>query len=200
MPKPVSLLLAALPFVAFAACGGSVATEGTTGSSSSSSGSSSSSASSSSSGGAACVGSVSLSVGGAALQFASSCASNIWTPSPSTTPVGYLLVSTEPGMTFLNVFGCASEASASQGLALDVLDLTGTGTGTFTSGTATYTDAGGAAWSSNGALDVVVTKLGAVGDTIDGTFSATVTHPPSQIAQSITGSFSVCRIVDELTL
>jgi len=43
-------------------------------------------------------------------------------------------------------------------------------------------------------------KYGAVGDSIDGTFTATVTHVMNgNAAHFLSGSFHVCRVQDELT-
>jgi hypothetical protein len=140
---------------------------------------------------------VDLVVGSTPVHLASDCASDTWNPGMATTPVGYLLEGgVAPGLSNLNVYGCVSKAVNSEGISLLVSGVKAPGT--FTSGTATYTDAGGAAWSNGGALMVTVTKLGAVGGTIEGTLSATVTHPPSQVAQTIAGSFKVCHIGDEL--
>ncbi len=142
------------------------------------------------------MGSVDLVVGNAApLHLPSDCASDTWNPSMSTTPAGYLMQGgPPPGASTLDGFGCVSKAVASEGLSFSVAGVKAPGT--FTSGTATYTDAQGANWVS-GAFNLTVTKLGAVGDTIEGSLTATVTHPPSLVAQSISATFKVCHIEDQ---
>jgi hypothetical protein len=227
MMKRTSILLTFLPLVVFTACGGSVAANGTTTSSgsggsgstssttgstsssgstststgsststsSSSTTSSSTSTSSSTTGGPACVGSAQLMVGDAPVQLPSNCASDTW-GSTATTPVGYVQAGgASADQNTLVIFGCVSAAAGSQGIVLSAPNVTAPGT--FTGGTATYTDMSGNDWT--GTPQVVVTTLGAVGDTIEGTFTASVTHPPSQIAENVTGTFSVCRIGDQLT-
>jgi hypothetical protein len=159
-----------------------------------SSGVTSSSSSSSSSGSATCMGSVDLVVGGTAVHLTSDCAAETW--HPSTTAVGYVTQGgPAPGVSNLNVFGCVSDTAGSQGISITVPGVTGPGT--FTDGTANYTAAGGATSSDMAGLKVVVTTMGVVGDTITGTLTGALTHPPSQIAVSITGTFSVCRVEDE---
>ena len=133
-------------------------------------------------------------VGGAAVHLPSDCAADTW--KPSTTPVGYIMQGgPPPGESNLDIFGCVSDATGSQGISITVPGVTGPGT--FTDGTADYTEAGGGTSSDNGALKVVITTLGAVGDTITGTLSGALTHPPSLIATEITGTFSVCRVGDQ---
>lgn len=132
------------------------------------------------------------------MHFTSNCAGNTYDPTNATTAVGYLLEGgAPPGMSTLQVFGCVNDAAGSQGITLDVPQVSATGT--FTDGTISYTEAGGTVWSDMGGAHVVVTTLGAVGGMIGGTFSGALTHPPSQIAQSISGTFSVCHTNDELT-
>ncbi len=204
MRSLTTLRFACLPFVLLAACNGQVATEGASGTTSGSTGGGSGSSSTGSSGtstssggaGGSCVGWVDVTVNEATLQFQSNCASDGWNPGMSAAPSGYIWSGgPPPGGTGLNLYGCATEAAGSPGLSLQVPSVTAPGT--FAGGTATYTDEGGGVWSSPGTSTVVVTQLGAVGQTIEGTFTATVSNPPADGMEDISGSFSVCHIHDE---
>ncbi len=157
--------------------------------------SSSSSSSSSGAGGSPCQGpgTVDVVVGGQAAHFTANCASDTFNPTGVATAVGFLTEGgVAPGVSILHVYGCATTATGSAGLSLSVGDVTAAGT--FTDGSVTYT--GGL--SNPGSLDVVVTKLGAVGDTIEGTLSGVLTAPPTELAIAITGTFSVCHSEDQL--
>ena len=196
--RPPSSRFAFIPLLLIA-CNGQVASEGTGGSTSATTSSSSttSSTSTSSGDGGPCLGWVEVTVESNMLQFQSNCASDTWNPGMSATPSGYIWAGgPPPGGTGLNVFGCATEAAGSQGLTLAVPGVTAPGP--FNGGGATYTDVGGAVWSSAGTTTVVITTLSAVGGIIQGTFSATVVDSPSKVAEDISGSFSVCHTEDEL--
>jgi hypothetical protein len=244
MMNRASLLLASLPLLLLAACGGVVESEGTgagTGSSTTGPGSTSGTGGTGAStstgttgtgastttgtfgtggststgtfgtggdvsttttgtgaGGGACEGYVDLVVGnGAPLHLTSDCASDSNDQDATATASGFLTEGgPSPGVSLVHVFGCVTKGLQSQGLAFYADDVTGPGTSV--SGTATYTDAQGSDWTSVGGFDVTITKLGAVGDTIEGTLGTAVTHPPSDIAEPITATFKVCHIKDEL--
>jgi hypothetical protein len=100
-----------------------------------------------------------------------------------------------PGLSTLFVDGCVSTANNAVGVSFSVPMVTATGS--FTSGSVTYTDSSAAQWTNPANFDVTLTKLGVVGDTLEGTFSGDVIHPPSQVAQMVSGSFKVCRLPDE---
>jgi hypothetical protein len=63
-----------------------------------------------------------------------------------------------------------------------------------------YTDPLGSTWGfSNDSFKVTITNLGSRGDTIDGTFTATLSHVMNgNAAHNLSGSFSVCHQPDEL--
>jgi hypothetical protein len=129
------------------------------------------------------------------LHLTSDCASDAWNPTNATTPVGYLLEGgIGPGMSTLYAYACQSEAASSEGIVLTVPSVTAPGK--FAISNLTYTDAQGTAWS--GGSQVSITKLGAAGDTIEGTLSAWVSAPPADVAMPVTGSFTLCHLQDEL--
>jgi hypothetical protein len=165
----------------------------------SSSSSSSTSSSTSSSGSTACVGSVALTVGGTPAHFSSDCATDTWNPDGVTTALGYLLEGGPfPGISDLEIYGCVSTAAGSQGISISVPNVTAPGT--FSDGSASYTlSNGGGTFTNPGSLNVVVTTLGATGDTIEGTFSGGLFDPPTTLTLDVSGSFTVCHIKDELT-
>jgi hypothetical protein len=171
----------------------------TTSSSSSSGTSSSSSSSTSSSGSTGCVGSVDVTVGGMPAHFTSDCATDTWNPGGATTALGYLFEGgPAPGVSDLEIYGCVSTAAGSQGISISVPGVTAPGT--FGDGSASYTlSGGGGTFTNTGSLNVVVTTLGATGDTIEGTFSGALFDPPTTLTLDVSGSFTVCHIKDELT-
>jgi hypothetical protein len=63
-----------------------------------------------------------------------------------------------------------------------------------------YSDPGGSTWGfPNDQHTITYTKLGMVGDTIEGTFTATVSHVMNgNAAHLLSGSFIVCHQPDEL--
>jgi hypothetical protein len=72
------------------------------------------------------------------------------------------------------------------------------GPGTFTTGSARWTDSMGATWGVAGdPFQMIVTSIGPVGGYIDGTFDVVVSHG-GNAAHSVAGSFHVCRVPDEL--
>jgi hypothetical protein len=95
----------------------------------------------------------------------------------------------------LQMFGCVSATQASEGVELLAYDVSGPGS--FTVGVVLYTDAAGTAWglmSDPFVLDV--TRIGAVGDSIEGTVKANVSRG-GNAAHELAGSFHVCRAPDE---
>jgi hypothetical protein len=133
---------------------------------------------------------------GAPIALDAECASATWNPSGATSASGYLLHGgVAPGLSTLFVDGCASKAASSVGISLNVPMVTAAGK--YSGGGVTYTDTQGTPWSDTGGVDVTITELGGVGQTIAGSFTAAVVHPPSQIAQSIQVTFQVCRMADE---
>jgi hypothetical protein len=202
---PLTLLLAA--------CGGSVerrsagatsgATSGVGAGAAASSASSGSTSGAGGAGGGACVGAIDLVVDGAPEHLPSACSG--YNPQMSLQAIGYLIEGgvvppDDGGVSLggprLEMFGCASAAVASEGVELLAYDVTAPGS--FTVGLVRYTDAGGLSWgmmSDPFVLDV--TKLGPVGDSIEGTVTATVSMG-GNAAHDITGSFHVCRAPDEI--
>jgi hypothetical protein len=181
-----------------ASTSGTTGVGGSTSTGTSGVGGSTSSATTSGAGGGACMGTVALAVGtGVPDLLTSDCATDTWNPGMAHTPVGYLLEGgPPPGASNLDGYGCASGAASSKGLSFIAPDVKAPGT--FTNGTATYTDDQGNVWTNtNGGFSITITKLGAVGDTIDGIVTATVTHPPSGLAQNVSAKFTLCHINDE---
>jgi hypothetical protein len=114
----------------------------------------------------------------------------------ATTPVAYLLQGgVAPGASDLHGYGCASKAANSSGLSFLVDDVTAPGT--FTNGSVTYSDATGDTGYVVTAVTITVTKLGGVGDTVVGSLTGTLTHPPLGVAESLAASFTLCHIPDE---
>jgi hypothetical protein len=119
----------------------------------------------------------------------------------ATTPTGFSFVhgSPPPGGQELYIDGCAAGAPGSEGLHIGLSNAIAPGT--YTDGSVDYTDASAATWDAGDPFSfiVAITKLGAVGDSIDGTFTATVTRVMSaDAAHSLSGSFHVCRVKDEV--
>jgi hypothetical protein len=135
---------------------------------------------------------------GAPTPLAFECANAPYNPTGATTASGYFLRGgVAPGLsTTLNLDGCVSAAANAVGISLSVAQVTAAGS---FSGTLTYEDANGEQWTNQGALDVDVTTIGAVGEPIVGTFNGDIIHPPTTLAQNVSGTFSVCRLADEDT-
>ena len=187
-----------------AACGGNVEI-GSSGATSGAGGSTATGSTGAGETGGACVAYVDPVVDdGAPHHLTSVCASG-WNPQMSPQPIGYLIEGgvvppVDGGVSLggprLEIFGCASAAPGSEGVELLAYDVTAPGK--FTVGLTRYTDAGGLSWGMMSDPFVLhVTKLGAVGDSIEGTVTATVTHG-GNAAHTIAGSFHVCRAPDEL--
>jgi hypothetical protein len=114
-------------------------------------------------------------------------------------PVGYFtLGGPASGTHALNVDGCenSGDAIASPGITLSATNAMSPGT--FTTGSARWTDAMGATWGVPGdAFQMTVTSIGPVGGYIDGTFDVVVSHGGTA-THSVAGSFHVCRVPDDL--
>jgi hypothetical protein len=115
-----------------------------------------------------------------------------YNPTNATVPIGWLYYQTN-----LNVVGCTSEAPGSQGIWLSVEG--GYEPESSMLGTLEYADPTGMNFlAPQGELDVVVTAVGAVGQPIEGTFTATtVSAGPNFTYHDVTGSFHVCRVPDD---
>ena len=135
-------------------------------------------------------------MGGAVQHFASICEGG-WGANESMTAVGYRLSGgVAPGLDQLDIVGCAGPGSASAGIQLYTTKASAPGT--YTEGSLSYTNANGLTSSSvNDPYKVVITKLEEVGGVIEGTFTGTVTEPTDGKI-TLTGSFHVCRVADEL--
>ncbi|MFO0758963.1 MAG: hypothetical protein U0359_20895 [Byssovorax sp.] len=143
-----------------------------------------------------CSGSIDLVAdNGAPVHLASHCMGS-W-GDPSVGAEGYIFMGgPAPGIERLEIIGCKSDAANSEGVHLSAKDVMGTGT--FTVGTTYYTAPDGSMWGVDGdPFEVKITSCGMVGDAIDGTFTAMVTHG-GNAAHSLEGSFHVCRVEDEL--
>jgi hypothetical protein len=182
-----------------AACGGKVEVD------SSSAGGSTGSTLGAGGAGGACVGDVELVVDNGAPRHLTSRCSGGWNPQMWPRPIGYLIEGgvvppVDGGVALggarLEIFGCVSAAPQSEGVELLAYDVTGPGS--YTVGLVRYTDAAGLAWgimSDPFVLDLA--KLGAVGDSIEGTVKATVSQG-GKATRDVAGSFHVCRAPDEL--
>ena len=134
---------------------------------------------------------------GAPQHFGSICAGS-WGTNQTTSAVGYLFSGgPAPGVQRLEIAGCASSSAVSTtpGISLSASDASSVGT--YTVGTTSYTDAAGTWGFANDPFHLVVTRLDAAGGVIEGSFTAMVTHG-GNAARSLTGSFHVCRVPDEL--
>jgi len=190
-----------------AACGGKVEVDSSGAGGSTATGSTSTTGSTLGAGGTggACEGHVELTVDNGAPHHLTSRCSGGWNPQMWPQPLGYLIEGgivppVDGGVALggarLAIFGCASAAPQTEGVELLAYDVTGPGS--YTVGLVRYTDAGGLAWgimSDPFVLDVA--KLGAVGDSIEGTVEATVSQG-GNAAHGLAGSFHVCRAPDEV--
>jgi hypothetical protein len=161
--------------------------------------SSSSHASSSGTGGQGCGGAIDLAVdNGAPVHWASICFGS-WGSGSTTSAVGYFFSGgPAPGIQALDVEGCenSGDAVVSPGIRLSAPNAMTPGT--YTMGSATYTDSMGVSWGAPGdAFKMTVTAIGPVAGHIDGSFSGFVSHGGNAV-HSLDGSFHVCRVQDEL--
>ena len=174
--------------------GGSTAT-GTT--STSTSATATSSAGTGGSGGGDCSGYIDVIENGAApVHFAALC-SGFWGSNETMTAVGYHFAGgAAPGADEVEILGCATTMAGSPGLHLSTPKVSATGT--FTDGSADYTAANGVTLTTG--LDpysVVITRFDGPGGVIEGTFSGSVTGP-TDAKKTLTATFHVCRVADEL--
>src|SRR6185503_6039955 len=148
-------------------------------------------------GGSACAGYIDLVEDNSAPKKLTSICQGSWGSSESTTAVGYSFSGGPfPGVQALEVAGCAGPGPKSQGIHLSASDAMNPGT--YTKGTTFYTDTNGIDWgAANDPFKVTFTTIEAVGGVIEGTFSVIATHGGSA-AHTVTGSFHVCRVQDEL--
>jgi hypothetical protein len=156
-----------------------------------------SNASSSTSSSSGCtMGAIDLDVDDAGTRhFPAACAGV--SPSMAKAAVGYLVEGgAAPGAHDLHVAGCASADAGAEGVALTIPQVLAAGM--FASGDATYTPPMGSTWTTmdGGAFALSLTKLGPVGDTIEGTFTASVSPPMSQASHALSGWFHVCHAAD----
>ena len=151
-----------------------------------------------STGGAGCNGSVDLAFDGQPLHLLSSVCGNTWNPTMATGATGFIFAGgPAPGVEGLNLDGCASLDDGSEGLQLSLPSVTGPGK--VVAGSAQYNQKlGETLFSVDNSLVVDITKLGAVGDTIEGSFSMVLSANPMTMAEhKLTGTFSVCHVPDE---
>jgi hypothetical protein len=121
----------------------------------------------------------------------------MWNPSGATAALGYLMEGgPPPGFSNLALYGCATSAANSLGITVQVENVTSTGT--FTSGSASYTDEQGNMWMTTGPFEIDITRLDGVGGMIQATLTTSIVDPPSQVAQSLSATFAVCHIEDQL--
>jgi hypothetical protein len=100
-----------------------------------------------------------------------------------------------PGLDEIDMNGCAGPGNNVAGLHLTTAKASAPGT--YLDGSASYTEASGGLWTTG--LDpysVVITRIDAPGGVIEGTFAVTMTNP-IDAKKSLTGSFHVCRVMDE---
>jgi len=98
-----------------------------------------------------------------------------------------------PGVHNLDVEGCATADSGSQGLRLvaDKADAPSTYPGSVL-----YRDAQAQEWADmGGSAKITFDNIGAVGDVIEGSYVATVYHGAG--VMDLKGSFRVCHVEDE---
>jgi hypothetical protein len=124
---------------------------------------------------------------GGTQAFASNCALDLWNPNGATSPVAY---QTQGGATDFTIYACATVASNAAGMSIVVYGLV-TGPGTFST-SVQYTDPTGKGWAGPGTL--VLTKVGSVGDTVEGTFTGMLTLPATQAFEA---TITACRIPDD---
>ena len=147
-------------------------------------------------GGSACSGFIDVSEDGGATQHFASICEGTWGSSETMTAVGYHFSGgAAPGADHLEIIGCASAGAKSAGLHLTTPKVDAPGT--FTDGSASYTNSMGAGWSTGfDPYKIVITKLGPPGGVIEGTFTLSVTGPTDSM-KKLTGTFHVCRVADQ---
>jgi hypothetical protein len=176
--------------------GSGTASSGSTSTGTSSSGSSSSGSSSTGTGGAVCAGYIDVISNRGFSHFITAC-QGAWGTNESSTALGYHFSGgVFPGFNEIDLLGCADMSATSAGIHLSARNASAPGT--FTSGDMSYTDANGGSWYTTGeSYQVVITKLENPGGVIEGTFSVKATGP-ADTTITLTGSFHVCRVSDEL--
>ena len=136
---------------------------------------------------------------GGPVDLTSICPGPIYNPTHATMPIGYLLEGgPPPGISNLNILGCASDTTGAQGIQLVTDGVFSPGM--FGNGTLTYTDPMGIPSTSAGLkFHVEVDVLGPQGQIIAGSFIATTeTNTPAKILHTVTGKFAVCHVPNEL--
>ena len=191
-----SRLLLSAATASLLACGGTVETSGGTGGTTTTSSSTTSTTTTSTTGSGGCAGYIDVTIDGIDQQFASSCY-GAWGANESDGPAAYLFSGGPfPGAQALDVVGCVGSAQGEEGVLLSASDASGTGT--FTAGSTSYTDASGGLWGAAGdPFELVVTSFGEVGDYVEGSFQVMVTHG-GNAAHTLTATFAVCRVSDLL--
>jgi hypothetical protein len=130
-----------------------------------------------------------LSMGPLQATLSSVCANSTWNPDMIGTAYGFLLQGgPPPGASTLNIFACQTPSPGSEGIQINVPNVTSTGT--FADGTMVFTDPMGVMWFSMG-TNFTVTKLGPVGDTIEGFFDGMFYASGKPLAMK--GQFQVCH-------
>jgi hypothetical protein len=111
----------------------------------------------------------------------------------SSAAIGFLLQGgPAPGLHDLHIVGCQFPMVGSQGIQMIAAGVTAPGQ--FSAGTMSYTDPMGQQWSAS-AFQVNVTKLGPVGDTIEGWYFGMLQHGTASM--EVKGGFQVCHVPDE---
>jgi hypothetical protein len=107
---------------------------------------------------------------------------------------GRVVYTSESGNKKLYVEGCGELP----GEALPRVSLLGKllAEGSVNTGLANYQASDATAYATDTALELTVTKFGAVGEMIDGSFTAVVTREGGVEKRTLTGTFSVCRAPD----
>lgn len=146
-------------------------------------------------GSSACSGFIDISENGEATQHFASICEGTWGSNETMTAVGYHFSGgAAPGADHMEIIGCASAGAKSAGLHLSTPKVAAPGT--FTDGSASYTDGMGAGWSTGfDPYNIVITKLDPPGGVIEGTFTLSVTGPTDSM-KTLTGTFHVCRVAD----
>jgi hypothetical protein len=133
---------------------------------------------------------------GTAHHLTSIC-SGSWGSNNSSEPVGYYFAGGPVGAPHgLDLDGCQDAMAKSFGVSLAAQNAAGTGM--FTMGTTTYTDANGMTWGVMGDPFVLnITQADMVGGVFVGTFDAQVSQGGA-LTHSLQGTFRVCHVPDEL--
>jgi hypothetical protein len=116
-----------------------------------------------------------------------------WNPNMGSSAIGYLLQGgPPPGLNDLHIVACQFPMVGSEGI--QILASNVTGPGMFSKGAAVYIDAMGEPWSAT-VFQVNVSKLGPVGDTIEGWYFGMFQLNNATIG--VKGNFVVCHVPDE---